>query len=533
VSDPVAEPSGEWQRLHPLSPLLRGGVVLLAILGYAASQLFDTFLSSFGLGGFIMDDDGSSSGDPGGGDPFEQAVAHPALALVVLVVFLGLIALVNWVSWRFSRFRVGGGQVELRQGALFRQHRQVRLERVQAVELSRPLLARALGLARVVVQSAGGSDSTLTLSFLDLGRAEALREHLLDLAGRTDEAALRPTEAVGPEGAPHGPVPGPDAVPAPWAPSALRPVLEVPNGRLFVATILHGSTIVLGALVLFGLIGAGVRSVGPLALAGIPALLPVAIGIAVNRVKELLTHGNFHLADAGTAVRVQEGLTDLRATTIPFHRIQALELVQPLWWRPLGWWRIRVNVAGAGGAGDGEGQHETTLLPVGTLDDARLVLSVVAPGVPAAAWDGAVLGDGPDPAWHGQSARARWLDPLSWRRNAWADVASAVLLRTGRLTRRAVAVPHARIQSLSVRQGWLESRLGLATVHVVPAPGPVSPVLAHLDTAHAEIFLAEVSERARSARRRSEPARAPLAPDPSGLVDWTRHPQGSPEPERP
>ena len=241
----------------------------------------------------------------------------------------------------------------------------------------------------------------------------------------------------------------------------------MPNGRLFVATILHGSTIALGALVAFGLLGAGVRSFGPLALAGIPALLPVAIGIAFNRVKELLTHGNFHLADAGTGVRVQEGLTDLRATTIPLHRIQALELVQPLWWRPVGWWRIRVNVAGSGGAGEGEGARETTLLPVGTLDDARLVLSVVAPAVPPAAWDGAVLGDGDDPGWRGSTARARWLDPLSWRRNGWSDGSSAVLLRSGRLTRRAVAVPHARIQSLTVRQGWLESRLGLATVHVV------------------------------------------------------------------
>jgi putative membrane protein len=325
----------------------------------------------------------------------------------------------------------------------------------------------------------------------------------------------------------------PDAVgpPLPWA--ASHPVLEVPNGRLFVATILHGSTIALGALVVFGLIGAGVRSVGPLALAGIPALLPVALGIAINRVKELLTHGNFHLADSGSAVRVQEGLTDLRATTIPLHRIQALELVQPLWWRPVGWWRIRVNVAGSGGHGEGEGQRETTLLPVGTLEDARLVLALVAPGVPTGAWDGAVLGDGADPGWRGRTAAARWLDPLSWRRNGWLDVASVVLLRSGRFTRRAIAVPHARIQSLTLRQGWLETRLGLATVHVVPAPGPVSPVLAHLDVARAEDFLAEVSERARSARRRSEPQRAPLAPDPSGLVDWSRHPQGTPEPERP
>jgi len=525
VSEPVPEPSGEWQRLHPLSPLLRGGVVLLAILGYAASQLFDTFLNSLGFGDLFVGTDGSPIDEPdGGGDPFTTAVHHPFLALAGLVVFLGLIALVNWVSWRFSRFRVGGGQVELRQGALFRQHRQVRLERVQAVELSRPLLARALGLARVVVQSAGGSDSTLTLSFLGLDRAESLREHLLELAGRTDEVATHPAEgnAVGPDDV---------APPHPWA--ASQPVLEVPNGRLFVATILHGSTIALGALVVFGLLGAGVRSVGPLALAGIPALLPVAIGIAFNRVKELLTHGNFHLADAGSGVRVQEGLTDLRATTIPLHRIQALELVQPLWWRPVGWYRIRVNVAGSGGMGEGEGQRETTLLPVGTLADARTVLALVAPGVPAAAWDTAVLGGGGDPTWRGQTTAARWLDPLSWRRNGWTDVASAVLLRHGRLTRRAIAVPHARIQSLTVRQGWLETRLGLATVHVVPAPGPVSPVLAHLDVAHAEGFLAEVSERARTARRRSEPPRAPLAPDPPGLVDWSRHPQGTPDAERP
>ena len=525
MTEPAQEPSGEWQRLHPLSPLLRGGVVLLAILGYVGSQIFDDLLSSFGFGSFVS---GPGDGEDGGGDPVAQAMAHPLYALLGLAVFLGAIAAVNWVSWRYSRFRVGGGQVELRQGFLFRQHRQVRLERVQAVELSRPLLARALGLARVVVQSAGGSDSTLTLSFLDLGRAEALREHLLDLAGRTDEAALRAGVAVAGGGESAT---APDAG---WRAGAVLPaVLEVPNGRLFVATILHGSTIFLGALLAFGLIGAGVRSVGPLALAGIPALLPVALGIAVNRVKELLTHGNFHLADAGTGVRVQEGLTDLRATTIPIHRIQALELVQPLWWRPLGWWRIRVNVAGSGGGGDGESQRETTLLPVGTLDDALRVLALVAPGVPAAAWGDAVLGEGAQPGWQGQTAAARWLDPLSWRRNGWADVASAVLLRTGRLTRRAVAVPHARIQSLALRQGWLESRLGLASVQVVPAPGPVTPVLAHLDVDRAEDFLALVSDRARAARRRSDVVRVPLAPDPPGLVDWTRHPQGTPEPERP
>ena len=70
------------------------------------------------------------------------------------------------MSWRFSRFRVADTLIELRTGVLFRQHRQVRFDRIQAVDLGRPLLARLTGLSEVVVQSAGGKDSHLKLSFL-------------------------------------------------------------------------------------------------------------------------------------------------------------------------------------------------------------------------------------------------------------------------------------------------------------------------------------------------------------------------------
>jgi putative membrane protein len=526
------EQAGEWQRLHPLSPLLRGGVVLIAVLGYTASQFFDRFLRSLGLENMVPGPDIGLEGENGDDGAIEQVVAHPFLALLALVLLVAGVAAVNWVSWRFSRFRVGGGQVELRSGVLFRQHRQVRLERVQAVELSRPILARLFGLARVVVQSAGGSDSQLSLSFIDLGRAEALRGHLLDLAGQSEEvtATSDPTTSAAPTS---------DAVPLGRAPVTRAPVaavavVEVPNGRLFVATILHGSTIFLGLVLFVALITAGVMSVGPLALAGVPAMLPAVFVIALNRGKEMLTHGNFRLADVGTGVRVTEGLTDLRTMTIPLHRIQALEIIQPLWWRGVGWWRVRVNVAGVGssGSGDGDSERETTLLPVGTLEDVQRLLRVLAPRVHPEVWNDAVLGDEAQPGWHGISPRAKLLDPLAWRRNAWTDTDGGVLLRSGRLTRRAIAVPHARIQSVTMRQGWLQQRLGVATTHVIPAPGPVSPVMAHLDLDDAQSFFAQVTDRARLARRGSGPEAAPLAPDPAGLVDWTQHPTSAPEPER-
>jgi putative membrane protein len=525
VTEPVVAPApvelDGWQRLHPLSPLLRGGVVLLAALGYAASQLFDRVLSSIGLGGFRGD-----AGPDAGEDPTEALVAHPFIALLLVLAAIGVIAGANWLSWRFARFRVAPHQVELRHGILFRQHRQVPFERVQSVELSRPLLARLVGLAQVVVQSAGGSDSHLRLAFLSLGRAEQLRDELLVLAGRSDEDVPVETEDL-------GPMPGGPAAPrtAGLAGTGI-PVLEVPNGRLFVATILHGSTIVLGALALLAAGGIGIDRFGPVVLAGVPAMLPVAIGVAVNRAKELMTHGNFHIADTGSGVRVQEGLTDLRTTTIPLHRIQAFELVQPLWWRTFGWWRIRVNVAGAHGGGDGNERHETTLLPVGTLDDARRVLAVVAPLLSPEVVDEAALGDGPQPGWRPVSTRTRLLDPLSWRRNAWTVDPYAVLLRRGRLTRRAVAVPHARVQSLGLSQGWLEGRLRVASVRVVPAPGPVDPSLAHLELSDAEVFVDEVSRRARVARRAARPDAPSLAPDPPGLVDWSPHLHRTPDDER-
>ncbi|HSF97734.1 MAG TPA: PH domain-containing protein [Ornithinibacter sp.] len=533
MTDPGPRRAGEWQRLHPLSPLLRGGVVLIAVLGYTASQFFDRFLRSLGLENVVPGPDIGLEGE-GDDGALEQVVAHPFLALLALVLLVAGVAAVNWVSWRFSRFRVGDGQVELRQGVVFRQHRQVRLERVQAVELSRPILARLFGLARVVVQSAGGSDSQLTLSFIELGRAESLREHLLDLAGQSEEAPAAPDPMGDPASLTQPTSPTPDAGHRARAPLAAVPVVEVPNGRLFVATILHGSTIFLGVVLFGALITAGVMSVGPLALAGVPAMLPAAFFIALNRGKEMLTHGNFRLADVGTGVRVTEGLTDLRTMTIPLHRIQALEIVQPVWWRPVGWWRVRVNVAGVGSSGssDGEGERETTLLPVGTLAEAQHLLRVLAPRVPTEVWTDAVLGDEPQPGWQTISPRAKVLDPLSWRRNGWSDTDGAVLLRSGRLTRRAIAVPHARIQSVTMRQGWLQARLGVASTHVVPAPGPISPVIAHLAVADAQSFFARVSERARVARRSSGPAASPLAPDPAGLVDWTQHPSGAPEPGR-
>ncbi len=479
---PPPAPDEGWQRLHPLSPLLRGGVVLLAVLGYVATQLVDEVLSSVDVGV-----PGGSPGEVPDGGAFEQARAYPLVALGVVLLVLVAVALVGWVSWRFSRFRVGSSQVELRTGVLFRQHRQVALERIQAVELARPILARVTGLAKVVVQSAGGADSNLTLAFLEAGRAEALRVHLLELAGRSDERAQgAATESPG-EGEAARPPAGEE-----------EPLFTVPNGRLLVATILHGSTIVLGAVAL-ALVWSGQLGQFAVVFAGVPALLPVAFGVAVGRVKELLTNGNFSMARTATSLRVRHGLTDLRHATIPLHRVQAVEVLQPLWWRPLGWWRVRVNVAGVHALG--EDSLQTTLLPVGGADDVLTVLVSLGAQREDPHLAEALFGAGGEAGWVGVPRRARWLDPWVWRRSGFLLAPHAVILRRGRWGRRTSVVPYARVQSLTLGQGPLQRRLGLARAGIVSTPGPVSTDLDHLAEDDAVLFLDVVAARARAARR--------------------------------
>ncbi|MFW5471720.1 PH domain-containing protein [Knoellia sp. CPCC 206450] len=525
AADPRVPELHEWQHLHPLSPILRGGLVGVAILGYAGSQFVDDLFS--GLGGGGEGDEGSERG-------LREGLAflfdHSLAAAAAIVAVLAVIGLVGWLTWRFSKFRVAAGQIELRKGWLFREHRQVPLERVQAIEISRPLLAQITGLSQVIVQSAGGGDSHLRLAFLGARRAEEVRRQLLALAGRRDEAGptsaaeggaaavgrAEPGHAAPGQAAPGQVAPG-QAAPGQVAPGLPatglldpdegREVLRVPNSRLFVATILHGGTILLGAVALvtagvaLAAYGSTLEALTGAAIA-LPALGPLAFGIAVNRVGELLKHGNFRLGDTGTAARVQHGLTDKRTTTIPLHRIQAVGMVQPLWWRPVGWWRVHVNVAGIGqDPSGGSGDDDTTVLPVGTLDQALEVLALLDPALSADDLRQAALGEGGEAGWTTVSERARILDPLSWRRNGFAVSAHSLMVRTGRFWRRVSVMPHARVQSLTLSQGPIDRRLDLATVTLVSTPGPVSVQVQHLEAGTATGLLRDEAGRSRAARQ--------------------------------
>ncbi|RIJ46028.1 PH domain-containing protein, partial [Clavibacter phaseoli] len=96
---------------------------------------------------------------------------------------------VSYLSWRMHTFRVTEETVGVRSGILSRTNRRARLDRIQGVNIVRPLVARLIGAAKLEIQVAG-NDANLPLQYLRSRDADAFRLRVLRLAsGARAEAA--------------------------------------------------------------------------------------------------------------------------------------------------------------------------------------------------------------------------------------------------------------------------------------------------------------------------------------------------------
>lgn len=482
---------GVWTKFHPLTPILRGGVMAVAAVGYVVSQQVDRIF-------------GSDGADPTGG--------HWLLAAAGLAVVLVLGVVAAWISWQAASFRLSPTNVELRSGVVRKQHRQVRYDRIQAVDITRPLLARIFGLSAVKIEAAGGSDSSVTLSFLADGLAQHVRETII---GRThDSRSSHPASApavsarsTSPDGAlVSSPVESEEfhveAAPARPIPEAL--IARIPAARVWAATAMSANAVFV-ILAVPAVIVAFITG----NLAWLTFLGPLFLGAGGSLLGRLTGWMNFEVHGSPDVIRVRHGLTEVRARTVPIQRIQAVEVSQPLLWRPLAWWRIRVNVAGVE---QEENTDTDALIPVGSQEEVVRILTVLGPTWPLPDVLAAMTAEETGPGMVGLPRSARWLDPLSWRRRGYAVTDTAVVIRTGRFTRAAVVVPHARIQSSQVQQGPIERRLDLASVAFHSTLGPVLPSVDHLSTEQARTLLNEQIQRSSRARAHEFGIPAPSLP---------------------
>ena len=468
---------GEWHRLHPLTPLLKGGIAFVAIIAFIVVNLRDILIESF-LG------DGRGRDE----EPLLWLADHGFIGIAVLAVLGILIIFVVgfYLSWRMHTFRITDEVVEVRSGFLFRTHRKARLDRIQGINIARPFLPRLFGAAKLEVNVAG-QDANVQLEYLASAAADELRREILRLASGTQAAAAEPVldatgtliekrvaEFIGPELDPTIALVEPQSI------------VKLNTGRLLGSLLLSGFTIFLIALVVG--VAVGVTLTGSLGF-----LIPVIFGIIgtfryyVTRFTKSL---RYSIAGTPDGVRVGFGLLSTSNETLPPGRIHSVQVSQPIMWRITGWWEIKVNRASTSSATGAAGQANTTILPVGNVTDVRNVLALVLPGVDADLLAAALVSKGGDDGFINSPPRARVLRWFSWRRNGFALTSSAVLLRKGQIWRELVIVPQARLQSVAIHQGPLLRSLRLAALRFHTVAGPITPTIGAVDASIAtELFL--------------------------------------------
>ena len=164
--------SGQWHRLHPLTPVLQGGVVVVAVLTAAVFILWENLILPTLLVFFGVDDELPDQDLWRFMQEFLGWIAVFALLLVVVLV------VIFWLQWRVHVFRMDDDVIDVKKGLLVKTWRQARRDRVNTIGVRRPLLPRLLGLAKLDIQAAG-NDANVVLEYLPVTLAQDLRRLIL------------------------------------------------------------------------------------------------------------------------------------------------------------------------------------------------------------------------------------------------------------------------------------------------------------------------------------------------------------------
>jgi putative membrane protein len=442
ASPPTGTPTRRpFKRLSPLTPVVRSFILIVAVI---ASTWDDLLRGQIGV-----------------------------IAWVLLAFLVGG-AIFGTASWLRTKYWIEADELRVDTGVLSRQSRRIRVDRLQAVDIVQPFVARLFGLAELRMDVAGGSAREGSLAFLPLRDAHALRETLL-----TRRDAVRADRA------------GTTGAPVPSAPEAAAPetvVARLDLGTLLVSLLLSPETVlfVLATVVL------AVASLVMGHLGGVAGAVPVVAGFALTQFRKLSAYYGFVVTRSAAGFAVRRGLFELNAQTVALARVQGVVVTEPWMWRRFGWSRLEVSVAGqAPSEGDGK-PSAATVMPVaehaviGSM--ARTLLS--SAGSPDL---GAVATTRPP-------RRARWAAPVRWRFMSFGVGSDLMVSRSGVLTRRTHAVPHARVQSLQLRQGPWQRLLGLADLQVDSPPGRVRVRARHRDAGEARALFEQAKAHARAAQ---------------------------------
>ena len=357
---------------------------------------------------------------------------------------LVLILVGGSIDWWFTRYSLDDLAIHRRSGFLFKKNRTIRLESVQSVDISRPLVARLLGVSELRFEVADGSSEALHIKYVSARKAEVLRRTAMaSINLLRSEAAGRPVDVLpdsmqisaermpdadqlhqpfeasyeASSGAPAQkstqqvePQQGGYLQPTPQQPGtqypgasrrgarmpmpvaadpSQPPIFRISNMRLIASIMLEHLVWLVPAVAL--MVGAAVIAAildGESPFLIFMALLPGTFVPLLGYLGTLWARfdgaANFKITPSGQGgVTLRYGFTGTHTQNVMVERIQALAVEQSILWRAFGWYRIKMTIAGIG-IEQNDNQKLVTrnvALPVGNKQETLMVLRLLLPAL--------------------------------------------------------------------------------------------------------------------------------------------------------
>ncbi len=364
-----------------------------------------------------------------------RALAYGGIGLAIALV-------AGVLRWQTTRYTVGPEAIHHHTGLLSTKDTDIRLDRIQAIDVHQGPLQRLFGVFAVDVQTgAGVKGGEISLPAVTPGAVAELRAARPDAASAPEHEPALPTRRIsGRELAVAALTAGQLGILLPILAvgfQVLEQLFDPERGREAVRWLPHSVTvIVLGAAALLAL-----------------AWLLSAAGAIV-------TFGGFTLVRDGERLRIRRGLVQRSEATVAVSRIRAVRVVEGVFRRPFGLAALTVEVTGYAE----EASAARTLFPLVRLHEVEALLDEFLPE----------LADDPDGLDRppGRAARRYFLWPLltgaAFTAAAWfvaGPYALALLLvATG------YAHAHWRAAGWRLRDGRLAVRSMLVARTTILAP---------------------------------------------------------------
>lgn len=165
---PMPQASQEPRRYH-----VHHSYIWLGSLQVGVAMFFVMLVSGFS--GFVG---ALAEGERIGGDlPILLLVI--AIAMGSLVLIIGVVALIQWLSYKYLYYELGAEEFNLFSGIFNKKRVHVPYQRIQSVDQRASLLQRVFGVCTVSIDTAGGSSNkAVTVPYVQKAQAEQLRAEL-------------------------------------------------------------------------------------------------------------------------------------------------------------------------------------------------------------------------------------------------------------------------------------------------------------------------------------------------------------------